>query len=133
MGSRYVRIDRRKYFGARRNIFRVTQVWTIAALANDVGISRSVLAERFRRYLSETPIAYLTRWRLQLGAQMLKSTSRSVAQIADEVGYESEPSFNRAFEREFGVPPARFRNQMKLGRSEHVSNASTKRRRSAKR
>ena len=36
--------------------------WTIAALANDVGISRSVLAERFRRYLSETPIAYLTRW-----------------------------------------------------------------------
>jgi len=80
--------------------------WTIAALANEVGISRSVLAERFRRYLSETPIAYLTRWRLQLGAQMLKSTSSSVAQIAAEVGYESEPSFNRAFKREFGLPPA---------------------------
>jgi AraC-like DNA-binding protein len=106
--------------------------WTIAALANDVGISRSVLAERFRRYLSETPIAYLTRWRLQLGAQMLKSTSSSVVQIADEVGYESEPSFNRAFKRQFGLPPARFRNQVKLGRSEHVRNASTKGRRSAK-
>ena len=106
--------------------------WTIAALANDVGISRSVLAERFRRYLSETPIAYLTRWRLQLGAQMLKSTSSSVVQIAYEVGYESEPSFNRAFKRQFGLPPARFRNQVKLGRSGHVRNASTKGRRSAK-
>jgi AraC-like DNA-binding protein len=90
--------------------------WTIAALANEVGISRSVLAERFRRYLSETPIAYLTRWRLQLGAQMLKSTSSSVVQIAAEVGYESEPAFNRAFKREFGLPPARFRSQSKSAR-----------------
>lgn len=87
--------------------------WTIAALANEIGISRSVLAERFRRYLSETPIAYLTRWRLQLGAQLLQSTSNSVAQIADEVGYALEPSFNRAFKREFGLPPARFRAQSK--------------------
>jgi AraC-like DNA-binding protein len=106
--------------------------WTIAALANDVGISRSVLAERFRRYLSETPIAYLTRWRLQLGAQMLKSTSSSVAQVAAEVGYESEPAFNRAFKREFGLPPARFRNQAKLARSKPVRDASKKGRRSAK-
>jgi len=107
--------------------------WTIAALANDVGISRSVLAERFRLYLSETPIAYLTRWRLQLGAQMLKSMSSSVAQIAAEVGYESEPAFNRAFKREFGLPPARFRNQAKLGRGKPVRNTSTTGRRSAKR
>jgi AraC-like DNA-binding protein len=106
--------------------------WTIAALANEVGISRSVLAERFRRYLSETPIAYLTRWRLQLGAQMLKSTSSSVAQIAGEVGYESEPAFNRAFKREFGLPPARFRSQSKLARNKTVRHASTKGRRSAK-
>ena len=95
--------------------------WTIAGLATEVGISRSVLAERFGRYLSETPIAYLIRWRLQLGAQMLKSTSHSVAQIAAEVGYESEPSFNRAFKRKFGLPPARFRSRSKslLGRSSH--------------
>jgi transcriptional regulator GlxA family with amidase domain len=91
-----------------------------------------VLAERFRRYLSETPVAYLTRWRLQLVAQMLESTSSSVAQIADGVGYESEPSFNRAFKREFGLPPAGFRKQVKSGRSEHVRNASTKGRRTAK-
>jgi len=94
--------------------------WTIAALATEVGISRSVLAERFRRYLSETPIAYLTRWRLQLGAQMLTSTNSSVAQIAAEVGYESEPSFNRAFKREFSLPPARFRSQSKSSRSRSV-------------
>ena len=112
---------------------RPAHPWTIAALANDVGISRSVLAERFRRYLSETPIAYLTRWRLQLAAQMLNSTSSGVAQIAAEVGYESEPAFNRAFKRQFGHPPARFRNQAKSAHSEHVRNASTKGRRSAKR
>lgn len=104
--------------------------WTIAALANEVGISRSVLAERFRRYLSETPIAYLTRWRLQLGAQLLTSTSNGVAQVAAEVGYESEPSFNRAFKREFGLPPARFRSQSKSARSRtvrHVSRSSRRR------
>jgi len=84
-----------------------------------------VLAERFRRYLLETPIAYLTRWRLQLGAQMLKSTSSSVAQIAVQVGYESEPAFNRAFKREFGLPPARFRKQAKLVRSKPVRHVST--------
>jgi AraC-like DNA-binding protein len=56
-------------------------------------------------------MAYLTRWRLQLGEQMLSSTSYSVAQIASEVGYESEAAFNRAFKREFTLPPARFRSQ----------------------
>jgi AraC-like DNA-binding protein len=107
--------------------------WTIAMLASEVGASRSVLAERFRRYLSETPIAYLTRWRLQLGAQMLKSGTASVAQIAAEVGYESEPAFNRAFKREFGLPPARFRRQAKRPRTAVSSRASAKVRRRAKR
>lgn len=87
--------------------------WTIATLAGEVGLSRSVLAERFQHYLSDTPIGYLTRWRLQLAAQTLASTSKSVAEVAGDVGYESEPSFNRAFKREFGVPPARFRSQAK--------------------
>jgi AraC-like DNA-binding protein len=85
--------------------------WTIATLAKEAGVSRSVLAERFRHYLNEPPMAYLTRWRLQLGAQKMASTSHSVAQIAAEVGYESETAFNRAFKREFKTPPARFRSQ----------------------
>jgi len=83
--------------------------WTIADLAKDAGVSRSVLADRFHHFLGEPPISYLTRWRLQLGAQMLSSTSYSVAQIALEVGYESEQAFNRAFKRKFNLPPARFR------------------------
>ncbi len=85
--------------------------WTIASLAHEVGVSRSVLAERFRHYLSDTPMGYLTHWRLQLAARVLVSTHKSVAEVAGEVGYESEPSFNRAFKREFGVPPARFRSR----------------------
>ena len=56
-------------------------------------------------------MAYLTSWRLQLAADLLTSTSYSVARIAAEVGYESEPAFNRAFKRDFGIPPARFRSQ----------------------
>ncbi len=85
--------------------------WTVADLAREVGVSRSVLAERFRDYLGEPPVSYLTRWRLQLGAQMLNTTSYSVAQVASEVGYESEQAFNRAFKRQFGHPPARYRNE----------------------
>ena len=54
-------------------------------------------------------MTYLTRWRLRLGARALTSTSRSVAQIAAETGYESEAAFNRAFKREYGLPPARYR------------------------
>jgi transcriptional regulator GlxA family with amidase domain len=91
--------------------------WTIATLAQEVGVSRSVLAEHFRFYVNETPMAYLTRWRLQLGAQMLSSTNLSVVQIAGEVGYESEAAFNRAFKRQFEKPPARFRTQARLNKA----------------
>ncbi|WHZ22863.1 MAG: Transcriptional regulator, AraC family [Nitrospira sp.] len=90
--------------------------WTIASLAAEVGISRSVLAERFQRYLEDTPIGYLTRLRLHLAARLLTSTSKSVAEIAGDIGYESEPSFNRAFKREFGLPPAQFRSRSKTAR-----------------
>jgi transcriptional regulator GlxA family with amidase domain len=87
------------------------QPWTIASLAQEVGVSRSVLAERFRHFLGKPPMTYLAEWRLQLGARMLNSTSHSVARIAGDVGYESEQAFNRAFKREFGAPPARFRTR----------------------
>jgi transcriptional regulator GlxA family with amidase domain len=56
-------------------------------------------------------MTYLTRWRLRLGARALAVTSHSVAQIALETGYESEAAFNRAFKREFGQPPARYRKE----------------------
>ena len=90
---------------------RVDHPWTIAELADAVGVSRTALVDRFAKYLSEPPMAYLTRWRLQLAAQALTATSRGVADIAAQVGYESEAAFNRAFKRHFGAPPARYRRE----------------------
>jgi len=92
---------------------RVDYPWTIADLAGQVGLSRSALAERFIRYLSEPPMAYLTRWRLQLAAYSLVHTSKGVMEIASEVGYESESAFNRAFKRDFGLPPAQYRREQR--------------------
>ena len=91
--------------------------WTIAGLATEVGVSRSVLAERFTRYLSDPPMAYLTGWRLRLAAQALTASSKGVGDIAAAVGYESEAAFNRAFKRAFGVPPARYRRQSRTSTS----------------
>jgi AraC-like DNA-binding protein len=92
---------------------RIAHRWTIANLAGEVGISRSALVERFTRYLSEPPMTYLTRWRLELAARSLERTSRGVAEIAADVGYESEAAFNRAFKRAFGQPPGRYRSDRK--------------------
>lgn len=93
---------------------RVDHPWTIADLAKEVGLSRSALVERFTRYLSEPPMTYLTRWRLQMAAHSLMKTPKGVAEIAAEVGYESEAAFNRAFKRKFGIPPARYRREQRI-------------------
>ena len=87
--------------------------WTIQDLARRVGLSRTRLAERFRFFLGESPMAYLTRWRLKLGAEMLLATGDSVAEVAAAVGYGSEAAFNRAFRREFDCPPAQYRRRHK--------------------
>lgn len=89
--------------------------WTISGLARRVGLSRTRLAERFRHFLAESPMAYLARWRLKLAAEILQSTEDSVAAVAVAVGYESEAGFNRAFKREFNSPPAQFRRKHKDG------------------
>jgi AraC-like DNA-binding protein len=103
---------------------RVAHPWTIAGLADEVGISRSALVERFTRYLSAPPIAYLTRWRLQLAARSLENTPRGVAEIAGEVGYESEAAFNRAFKREFGQPPGKYRRYYRSSPARKAEEAS---------
>lgn len=87
--------------------------WTVDDLARRVGLSRTRLADRFRHFLGMSPIAYLTEWRLKLGAEKLKTTERSVAEVALDVGYNSESAFNRAFKRAFNAPPAQFRQQRK--------------------
>jgi AraC-like DNA-binding protein len=91
---------------------RPAHAWTTELLASEIGTSRSVLAERFTRYLDEPPLAYLARWRLQLAARKLQTTRDTVLQVALDVGYESESAFNRAFKREFGAPPARYRKSV---------------------
>jgi AraC-like DNA-binding protein len=83
--------------------------WTVAELARGAGASRSILAERFMHFLGEPPMSYLANWRLQLAARMLETTRHTVNEVAAEVGYESEAAFNRAFKREFGLPPATYR------------------------
>jgi AraC-like DNA-binding protein len=83
--------------------------WTVDRLASTIGTSRSVLSERFTRYLGEPPLAYLARWRMQLASRMLQTTQDTVLQVGLAVGYESEAAFVRAFKREFGLPPARYR------------------------
>ena len=88
--------------------------WTISELAKKVGLSRTRLAERFRHFLGESPMAYLAQWRLKLGAEILSSSDESVAQVAAAVGYGSEASFNRAFKRAFASPPAQFRRRRKV-------------------
>jgi transcriptional regulator GlxA family with amidase domain len=104
---------------------RVDHPWTIAELAEAVGISRTALVDRFDKYLSEPPMAYLTRWRLQLAAQALTTTARGVADIAAEVGYESEAAFNRAFKRLFGTPPARYRREHRSSQTAATSKTTS--------
>lgn len=83
--------------------------WTVDTLAQAAALSRSALAERFNALVGESPIQYLTRWRLALAARALRSGNDAVSRIAERSGYESEAAFNRAFKREFGVPPATWR------------------------
>src|SRR5215470_443930 len=89
------------------------QQWTVSNLARCVDLSRTRLADRFAHFLNESPMAYLTKWRLKLGAEILQSTDQSVSQVAASVGYGSEAAFNRAFKREFSAPPAQFRRKIK--------------------
>jgi AraC-like DNA-binding protein len=93
--------------------------WTLSNLARRVGLSRTRLAERFRHFLGESPMAYLAQWRLKLGAEILQSTEDSVAEVASAVGYGSEAAFNRAFKREFDCPPAQFRRKRKAPPAQH--------------
>jgi AraC-like DNA-binding protein len=83
--------------------------WTLQSLAHEVGLSRSVLAERFAQFVGQPPMQYLTHWRMQLAANQLLSATDSVATVADRVGYESEAAFSRAFKKIVGEPPGQWR------------------------
>jgi AraC-like DNA-binding protein len=89
---------------------RLSHPWTADELAREVGVSRSVLAERFAATVGEPPMRYLTQSRMQLAKDLLLQGRRSISQIAIDVGYEAEAAFNRAFKREVGIPPAAWRD-----------------------
>jgi AraC-like DNA-binding protein len=86
-----------------------TREWTVAELARGSGLSKSVLVQRFTALVGAPPIKYLKRWRLALAAQQLRDGAQAIVRIASSSGYESEAAFNRAFRREFGLPPAAWR------------------------
>jgi AraC-like DNA-binding protein len=83
--------------------------WSLDELAREVGMSRSVLVERFTHFVGIPPMHYLAQWRMQLAATLLASTTMSLAEIADQVGYGSETALSRAYKRSVGVAPAEWR------------------------
>ncbi len=88
---------------------RLAEPWTVDALSREVGMSRSALAERFTRIVGIAPMQYLTGWRMQVAANRLRAGNTPIARIAEDIGYETEASFNRAFKRSFGTPPGTWR------------------------
>jgi AraC-like DNA-binding protein len=84
--------------------------WSVGELATRTAVSRSVLDDRFRQVLGQSPIRYLTRWRMHLAENLLGTTDLTVYDVARRVGYQSEEAFSRAFKRERGQSPAHWRS-----------------------
>lgn len=89
--------------------------WTVDELGRRVGLSRSALHEKFVEMIGQPPMQYLANWRMQVAASLLRDTSATVASVAQDVGYDSEAAFTRAFKRLVGMPPATWRRQIAPG------------------
>ncbi len=83
--------------------------WTLAALAAEAGMSRTVFAERFRAAIGAGPMSYLADWRMQKALALLERGDRPVSAVAAAAGYRSAAAFSRAFAQHFGGPPSEFR------------------------
>lgn len=92
--------------------------WTVASLAHAVNVSRTVLAERFVALIGIPPMQYLTQWRMALAAHLLRNGRLSLTRITEQIGYESEAAFSRAFKREYGSPPGAWRRLGGVGLGE---------------
>jgi AraC-like DNA-binding protein len=88
---------------------RPSHCWTLEGMAEEIGLSRSSLAERFSEFVGCPPMQYLTNWRMQLATGLLSGGNTNIAEIAERVGYESEAAFSRAFKRSLGLAPATWR------------------------
>lgn len=98
--------------------------WSLGELARGSGLSVSGLARRFSELIGHSPMQYLKRWRLGLAAAELRDSSRRIAALAGDYGYESEASFNRAFKQLYGSPPAAWRRHRQTQTSCKESGAS---------
>jgi transcriptional regulator GlxA family with amidase domain len=82
--------------------------WTVQELAQAAGLSRAAFSARFTQTVGEPPLTYLTRWRMLKATGLLKNEV-GMETIAEQLGYESEAAFRKAFKRELGIPPAHYR------------------------
>jgi len=103
---------------------RPADSWTLERLGDRAGLSRSVLHERFAHFIGQTPMQYLSRWRMQIAARRLRDSDSKVVDIALEVGYENEPAFSRAFRREVGESPGAWRRAHRAVQVAHAPVAS---------
>jgi AraC-like DNA-binding protein len=85
------------------------RTWTLELLARESGMSRSALASRFHQLVGDTPMQYLTMWRMQLARRLLAESALGTAAIAERVGYQSEAAFSKAFKKAVGMAPGAFR------------------------
>lgn len=83
--------------------------WTVASLAETIGMSRSAFAARFMDLVGEPPMTYVRRWRMNVAVTYLKESDTPIADLADRLGYQSEAAFNRAFKKYIGTTPGRVR------------------------
>lgn len=103
--------------------------WSVAKLADAVALSPSRFAARFRESMGEAVLTYITRWRMNLACRMLTDTDASMTEIALHVGYESTPSFARAFKSEVGQSPGSWRTAQRCspsGKSQNPSQCAIK-------
>jgi AraC-like DNA-binding protein len=88
--------------------------WSVESLAREARMSRSVFALKFRNVLGQTPLEYLTQWRMYKAGAMIRSNSASFSEVASAVGYGSESSFSRVFRQKMGVAPREYRRKCAL-------------------
>jgi len=89
----------------------LAQPWTVNVLAKQVAMSRSAFATRFSELVGESPLRYIARWRMVRAAELLRTTTQPLDEVAATLGYAAPPAFHKAFKRQFGVAPAAYRNR----------------------
>ncbi|MEQ4721629.1 AraC family transcriptional regulator [Nonomuraea sp. B19D2] len=99
---------------------RPAHAWTVAELAEAAAVSRSTLAARFKRTVGQSPLDYLTGWRIELATDRLRRGDDTVAMIARRVGYGSESALSNAFKRVTGASPREYRRRIRPAGGGHI-------------